>query len=142
MNSLKIIALIVVIFVSATAYADEIPKMITDGFNTYKKSGYESAFNVWLKDSPIENDKTTMMNLKGSFTQIETMYGKIIGYEILKSVKLSSSTIRIYAEIPYEKGPLFMYIDCYKSQKGWIVPIMRFHTEAENILPDDVFSKK
>jgi len=90
----------------------------------------------------MESDKTTTMNLKGNFTQIETMLGKMTGYEILKTVKVSSTTMRVYAEIRYEKGPLFMFLDCYKSANGWIIPTVRFNTDADKILPEDIFTKK
>jgi hypothetical protein len=90
----------------------------------------------------MESDKTTTMNLKGNFTQVESIYGKMTSYEILKSINISRLSNRIYAEIHYEKGPLFMIFDCYKSSNGWIIPTMRFHTEVDKILPDDVFKMK
>jgi hypothetical protein len=83
-----------------------------------------------------------MTSLKDSFTQVETMYGKMIGYDVLRTVKISSRTNRIYAEIQYEKGPLFMYIDCYRSVNGWIVAMMRFHTDADKILSNEALSGK
>ena len=124
------------------AFAESPPKIVTNAFDAYKTKGFDEAFNILLKGSPLESDKTTFMNVKGGFTQIETMYGKMIGYEILKSIKISNSTIRTFAEIRYEKGPLFVLIDSYNSPTGWIVPIMRFHTNAESILPEEILLKK
>lgn len=136
-----LVALIVLLFVSANSYADEVPKIVVDGLNAYKTSGFTEAFNVWLKGSPMESDKTTTMNLKGGFTQIETLYGKMIGYDILKNIKISSTTKRVYLEVNYEKGPLFVYFDCYNSARGWIIPMMKFHTEADKILPANMLLK-
>ena len=129
------LVVIALCFVSMTAYADEIPKIVTSGLEAYKTTGFDGAFNIWLKGSPLESDKTTLMKLKGPFTQIESMYGKMIGYEVLRSIVISSSTTRIYAEIRYEKGPLFLFFDCYKSPDAWIIPMMKFHTELDQILP-------
>jgi hypothetical protein len=127
---------------AATSYADDVPKLITSGLEAYKTTGSAEAFAIWLKGSPLEADKTTMASLKDSFTQVEAMYGKMIGYDVLRTVKISSRTNRIYAEIHYEKGPLFLYMDCYKSPNGWIVPMMRFHTDADKILTAEVFGGK
>jgi hypothetical protein len=139
MKAKILIVVMALCFISAVSYADDVPKIVIDGLNAYKTSGFGEAFNVWLKGSPMESDKTTTMNLKGSFTQVESIYGKMMSYEILKSINISSLSNRIYTEILYEKGPLFMIFDCYKSSNGWIIPTMRFNTEADKILPDDTF---
>jgi hypothetical protein len=124
------------------ALAESPPKIVSYAFDTYKTKGFEEAFKVLLKGSPMESDKTTLMNMKGGFTQIETMYGKMIGYEILKSIKISNSTIRTFAEVRYEKGPVFVFIDSYNSPNGWINPVMRLHTDAEKILPEAILFKE
>jgi hypothetical protein len=140
---IKTFLLVVTLFIlSTTASAQEVPKMITQGLDAYKASGFSEAFSIWLKGSPLESDKTTMMNLKGAFTQIESMYGKATGYELFRTTEISQSTTRVYVEIRYEKGPLFVFFDCYKSSNGWIIPMMKFHTEADKILPEDLLKKK
>ena len=127
---------------TSVSHAEDISKLVTSGLEAYKATGSADAFAIWLKGSPLEADKTTMATLKDSFTQVETMYGKMIGYDVLRTVKISSRTNRIYTEIQYEKGPLFMYMDCYKSVNGWIVSMMRFHTDADKILTAEVPSGK
>jgi len=139
----NIIALLSLVFIMlpVVSYADDTPKIVISGMEAYKTSGFEGAFAIWLKGSPLENDKTTMTNLKGAITQIEATYGKMKGYEVLRVVKISTATTRTYAEIRYEKGPLFLYVDCYKTATGFVVPMMRFHTEADKLLPEDIFKK-
>ena len=141
MKTKILLVLITLVFVSAPSYADNVPKIVIDGMNAYKTAGYNEAFTTWLRGSPMESDKTTTMNLKGGFTQVESIYGKMISYEIIKTIKISSSSNRVYAEINYEKGPVFMFLDCYKSPNGWIIPLMRFNTEADKILPNDFLNK-
>ena len=128
--------------VASASYAEEVPKLVTGGFETYKTTGSTEAFAVWLKGSPLESDKTTLASLKDSFTQVETMYGKMTGYDVLRTVKISAHTNRVYAEIQYEKGPLFMYLDCYRSANGWIVSVMKFHTDADRILTNEPLNVK
>jgi len=142
MKTKLVLVLMLCALAASNAFAENTPKVVLSAFDTYKASGYNEAFNVLLKGSPLESDKTTMMNLKGGFTQIEAMYGKMVGYEIIKSVMISTATNRTYAELRYEKGPVFVFIDSYKSPNGWIVPRMLFHTDAEKIFPEDMISKK
>ncbi len=131
-----------VFFFATASHADDVSKLVTGGLEAYKATGSADAFAIWLKGSPLEADKTTLSSLKDSFTQVETMYGKMIGYDVLRTVKISSRTNRVYAEIQYEKGPLFMYIDCYRSPNGWIVAMMRFHTDADRILSNEALNGK
>ena len=94
-----------------------------------------------MKGSPLENDKTSLMNMKGGFTQIETIYGKMVGHEIIKNYQITESVIRTYAVLLYEKGPLYLYVDCYRSGENWLIPEIQFHTKAQMILPKELIHK-
>jgi len=135
---------IVTLWVSSVAvcFAVEPPKPLIDGFEAYKKSGFNAAWEIWMKGSPLEGDATTRMNMKGGIAKIEAVYGKMIGYEILKSFHISPSTNRTYAVMLFEKGPIFLYVDCYRSPRGWIIPDMKFHTRANEIFPPEVIFGK
>jgi hypothetical protein len=98
--------------------------------------GYKVAFDTWLKNSSIGGDKTAIESRKSTTPHIE------IGYEILMNVKVSSTTMRTYAEVSYEKGPIFFFFDCYKTATGWSIPILRFHSEVDRILPDAIINRK
>jgi hypothetical protein len=132
--------ILLVIGVPLTSFALEPPKIVTEAMDAYKKSGYEEAFKIWMRGSPLEDDKTSYMNIRGAFTQIETAYGKMVGYEIVKSVSISPSTIRTYAVILYQKGPLFVFFDCYNSLSGWIISQIQFNTKPNLVFPDILVS--
>ncbi|MCG6918143.1 MAG: hypothetical protein LJE89_11440 [Deltaproteobacteria bacterium] len=136
------LSLFIAIYVTTPSYASDYPKIVTSALETYKRTGFDEAFKIWMNGSPLENDKTSLMNVRGGMTQVETIYGKMIGYELLKSYQISSATIRTYVVLFYEKGPLFMYLDCYKSPKGWIIPELQFHTQAQVILPKELLFNK
>lgn len=139
----RIILLAVVFMVlSATAFAEDTPKIVSDGMAAYKVTGFEAAFNIWLKNSPMDSDKEAIKSLKGTITHVEGLYGKMVGYEILMNVRISKTTIRTYAEVSFEKGPLFFYFDCYKTATGWTIPIIRFHSEVDRILPESIINRK
>jgi hypothetical protein len=137
--SKRFLLILLLVCAPVTCFALEPPKIVTDGLDAYKNSGNEEAFKIWIKGSPLENDKTSYMNMKGGMTQIETIYGKMIGYEILKTINISHSTTRTYAVMLYEKGPVYLYADCYKSPNGWIIPELQFHTKPQMVLPQSLF---
>jgi hypothetical protein len=130
-----------VFVISSSTFAADAPQIVVDAFKAYQSDGFEKAFSIWMKGSPLENDKSSLMSMKGGFTQIETAYGKMVGYEIIKVYQITKHNIRTYAVILYEKGPVYMYVDCYKSHSGWIIPELQFHTKPQMVLPGDVLPK-
>ena len=119
-----------------------MPSIVTDGLGAYKTSGFKAALDLWLKGSPMESDKTSLINITGAVASIETAYGKMTGYEEVKTVSLSPSTIRVYLVINYEKGPLFALFTCYKTKEGWIIPKFLLHTDVERVFPESLIDGK
>jgi hypothetical protein len=119
---------------SALAQKD-VPNIVTDGFAAYQKSGGKAALAAWLKGSPMENDTTTNINMTGLLGQIETAYGKMVGFDTLRVVVVSPALQRVYVLIKFEKGPMYASFDCYKAPAGWIIPILNFNTKASEVLP-------
>ncbi len=132
----------IILLLTTTAYAIEPPKIVTEAFDAYAKEGFDKAFSIWMKGSALENDTTSLMAMKGGFTQIETAYGKMIGHEIIKVYQITKFNIRTFAVILYEKGPLYLYVDCYNYGDNWIIPELQFHTKAQMILPNELLYKE
>jgi hypothetical protein len=125
----------------SSAFAQkDIPNVVTDGLNAYQKSGGKAALAAWLKGSPMENDTTTNISMTGLLGQIETAYGKMVGYDVLRVVIVSPALQRVYLLIKFEKGPVYASFDCYKASAGWIVPILNLHTKASEVLPANLLS--
>jgi len=127
--------------VVSSAFAQkEIPGVVTDGLNAYQKSGGKAALTAWLKGSPMENDTTTSISMSGLLGQIDTAYGKMVGFDVLQVVPVSPVLQRIYLLIRFEKGPVYASFDCYKASAGWIIPIMNLNTKASEVLPANLLS--
>jgi hypothetical protein len=134
--------MLLILLLSSSVNAIEPPKIFVDGCDAYKKEGFDKAFSIWMKDSPLENDKTSLMNMKGGITQIETLYGKMIGYDIVKVYQITKVDLRVYGVLYYERGPLYVYADCYKSGDHWLIPEFQLHTKAQMILPNELIYKE
>lgn len=118
----------------------DMPAVVTDGLAAYEKSGGKEAMAIWLKGSPVENDAATKGSINGYMANIETSYGKMIGYEIIRVVPISPSCRRVYLVIKHEKGPVFYAFDCYKANGDWIVPTIDFNTRPKEVLPSQILS--
>lgn len=131
-----LLALISLCSIATAALGDaDIPGIVTDGLKVFQKSGGKAGLAAWLKGSPMENDTTTNISVNGLLSQVETAYGKLIGFEPVKIVNFSPSVRRVYLIMRFEKGPLFASFDCYKPGEAWILPQVEFHTKANVVFP-------
>ena len=115
-----------------------IPEIVLTGFETYQKYGAPAAINDWLKGSPFEaSDKD-----HGSrrMTSVESIYGRMVGFELFRTVRLTPSTRRVYILVKFEKGAAWMSFECYKPVTAWIILKFDFSTKADEIVPPDLLA--
>jgi hypothetical protein len=138
---MKYIAPLILLFslIGVQAQTD-IPPIVTTGLEAYQKSGANAALEVWLKGSALDGDTTTRLNLIRGLTQIqiEAAYGKVVGFEPIRSVTIAPSLHRIYILIKFERGPIYAVFDCYKTEHGWIIPSLDFNAKPTAILPAQI----
>ena len=117
-----------------------VPDIVTKGLAAYEKSGGVVAMATWLKGSPIETDTTTKMTVTGGIAQIETLYGKMIGFETIRVANVTPSMLRVYVMLKFERGPVFFSFDCYRAEKDWTIPFIDFNSKAGSILPASILA--
>jgi len=115
-----------------------VPTIVSDWLGVYQKSGEQEAMAAWFKGSPIESDTNATVNIAGLFTRMETAYGKMTGFEPIRTVAVAPSYQRVYVLIKYERSPLFAWFDCYKINGSWAVTTVDFNIKASAILPEPV----
>ena len=136
---MKYIALFILTFGLLKLQAQtDIPGIVTDGLAVYQKSGGKEALATWLKNSALENDMATRLKVVGGLTQIEGAYGKMVGFEPIRSVSIAPSLRRIYILVKFEQGPVYAVFDCYKRAGDWIIPTLDFNTKPTAILPPNI----
>ncbi len=115
----------------------EIPPVVLAGFSAYQSDGVDAAFKAWLAGSPVEGEKTALSEAN-SFRQVESLYGKYQGFDLIKIITPAPRTKFVYVQMNFEKGPLFTNFRCYQEEHGWIIPMLTFNTEAEKVIPAEV----
>lgn len=113
-----------------------LPPIVRAGLEAYKLRGATAAVAMWMKDSPI----TDLSDVTRGLEQIETVYGKMVGYEPLETVAFGSYASRTYLVILFDKGPVYARFDCYMPKDQWIVTAFLFNTKPELILPAKMMS--
>lgn len=138
-----LILLIALLAFACPAYSQTptLPKIITDGFDVYKKDGAAKAFDTWLIGSPVEHDASTRTTVVGNLQMIESSYGKYSGYEYLGTVPFAQSTKRYYVVLLYEKGPLYAWFEVYTVGGQDVIPSFDCNTKASLLLPETFFDK-
>ena len=127
---------------SLCAQSATVPKILTDGFDAYKKEGSAKAFDTWLLGSPIEKDTTTRLSVLGGITQIEAAYGKYQGYDLLGIIPFGTTVKRYYFVMNYEKGPVYTWFEVYTINGKDNIPSTDLNTKANLILPATFIEKK
>jgi hypothetical protein len=110
------------------------PEVIGRGFDAYLKSGAGAAFDEWNIYSDSESKRSKAL---ATFQQVETAFGKLIGWELIRVVTLSDSVCCVYLTAKYQQGPLFMAFDCYKS-KEWSVVKANANSDPTEVLPGNI----
>jgi len=108
--------------------------VVVAGLNAYRTNGLKAAYEIWSKGT-LENDKASRDAAISGLTQVEAAYGKMSGYDMVKTVPIGSAVKRIYLVLLYEKGPVYAYIECYKTGDKWLVTDLMFHTKANAVFP-------
>lgn len=86
-------------------------------------------------NSFLGRDSQLVSRTEASLTQIETTFGSFVDLEVVGTSRIGSRVVRNYAVLLYERGPLFVYFDTYRSDGGLIVTGFLFNTKPDEILP-------
>jgi len=117
----------------------KVPDVVTAGIDAYMKSGSRAAIEAWIKGSAVETDRRLRDQIANTLQQTEMLYGKLLGWELVRVVPITASFRRVYAALKYERGPLWAAFDCYEAN-AWILADVQFHTSAKEVLPTSILS--
>ena len=113
---------------------NDVPPVVIAGLDAYRAKGLKPAYAIW-SNGALEFDRASKEAVIAGLTQIELIYGKMIDYNVVKTIVIGSAVQRVYIVLLYERGPVFAYMDCYKTGDKWIVTDLMFHTKANAVFP-------
>lgn len=125
---------------SPVLQAQEQPaaSLIKAGVDAYLKEGAAAGLRAWLKGSPAEGNAEALSQAN-VLKQIEELYGKFEGHDIISNATITSRVNLIYFVLYYEKGVVYCNFEIYKLKQGqWVLGELNFHTKSEKILPEQL----
>lgn len=113
---------------------NQVPKVIAESFEIYKKDGPDAYVKALLKGSAMEGNRQALAEVS-SLEKIESFFGKFQDYEVIQVKKISKKTRMSYYVMHYDLGAVFGNTLTYMSDKGEVVGYFNFRTEAEKVFP-------
>jgi hypothetical protein len=140
---LHLIAVVFLLGIVGAAFGQNpaVPKVISDGFVTYKEIGAAKAVDAWLAGSLLANDARGKSSLVASLKSFEAINGSFSGYESIGAVTLSPSVRYCYIVLLYDNAPLYASFEVYATGGKDIVTAYRIDPHADQIVPASFFEK-
>ncbi len=139
MNTSFWLLFLIVTSLSTSQQTPRLPTPVESGLQAYQTSGATAAVRSWLADSPLASQRDLLNKTVAEFKAIEQTYGAFSSYEVLGIKSFGQRSLRCYLVLQYEKGPVFIYFDSYRTAKRWTVTGFLFNTKADLILSSGFF---
>jgi len=123
------------------AQAADLPPIVSKGFDAYQTNGAAAAIDGWLAGSGFVGQAALRGNLIQGILNVESSFGHYAGYDVLKIVTLGTRVRRVYAIALYDRGPVYIYFDCYHAADGWVLSMIQVNAKASEILPADMLTR-
>ena len=108
------------------------PRIVEKALKQYGVKGSEGFMHTLLGGSPVDTGQNVQF-LAGELKQVETAYGKYMGYGGVRKVVVSPLTALFFIVIHYEHGPLFSISTLYGEVGKEVVVGFDFHTEISKL---------
>ena len=120
----------------------QLPSIITEGFEILKSVDFSAALSTWLKkSSPFLQSNAPLM--KGTLQGVvQDAVGKCIGYSAIDSWFVTENTQIVFIESQHEHGALFWSFTTYKSPRGWIISDFTLNTDPSEVLPPSIIFRR
>jgi len=96
-----------------------------NGLQTYETEGYEAAVHKWFEGSAWAN-ASVMVSRIAFFKNIEMLYGKYQGYDIVTTKETHTSQMT-YVRFKFERMPGYAMFLSTKGNKGWVLSDLDLH---------------
>lgn len=128
---------------SAATYAAQVPSVppvVRRGLDAFRSSGGDAAIRAWLVNSPLANDSGAA-NSVIVLRRLQQAYGSMVGDEVLKVSPIGNHVVRVYVVLLFQKGPVYMWLECYETSSQWLVSAFLFNPRPDPILPSTLLNR-
>lgn len=127
------VGLLIPVF-GAAAQATAIPAPIAHGLDSLVAGNGRAAVATWGR-TWTDEDSVQVANLTKSMLQVESMFGRARGYDLVKLHDVGPSLRWVYVVIRFDKQPLYATFLAYRPNREWQVNSVTWNTDAAEVFP-------
>jgi hypothetical protein len=124
---------------------DSLPLAVRRGLDLIASDSTPKAISVWAASWTGPAFEGRFEELSEGFRRLEAIAGRAHGYDVLAVDSIGPNLLRVFLVLRYERLPVFMELVAYNprapSSDTWIVPSVRFHTAAPEVLPLNIWPR-
>jgi hypothetical protein len=120
--------------VNAGAQPDPLPDPLLQATRAYLTQGAAAFLPTLFARSLPQQAGRDLVGQGKKFQQMEALFGKYLGLELVCSLQPSDSTRLVYYVMKYQHGPLYGVVTAYTSQGSELITDFKVHTELQQIL--------
>ena len=118
-----------------------VAPIVQDGLDTYRARDAEAAIAVWTRGWD-QSDSAKVRQLRESLHVLEENYGRMQGYDVVRTTQPGSRINRNYVILYFEGRPLYAFFHAYQIPGGtWKVIDMTWNTNWKEVMPPDVLGE-
>lgn len=120
----------------------QLPSIITEGFEILQSADFSAALSTWMKKSSpfLQSNIPLLKNTVQGVVQ--NVAGKCVGYSAIERLFITENTQIIYIESQHEHGALFWSFTIYKSPRGWIISDFKLNSDPADVLPPSIIFRR
>jgi len=123
------------------AQQPSVAPIVREGLEAYRSRDAAAAVAVWTRGWG-EVDSAKVRQLRESLRTLEENYGRMHGYDLLRTTQLGSKVRRSYALLYYEGRPLYAFFHAYQVPDGtWKIMDMTWNTNWKEVVPPGVLGE-
>ena len=113
----------------------DLPKQRADAFlESIIKGDISDAYDRLFEGSTLPADKPQDVVALKQQTQVGLpLYGKTLGYELVKEEKFGESLVRLSYLLKSEKGPTVWVFHFYRPEDSWILAGVNFTDQLQQL---------
>ncbi len=134
------VALLSILFAAAGRVSSQaVPPAASEGLDLLVKGRADSAVQLWSRGWTGPEDVGKRQQVLDAFRQLPQMAGRPLGYDLIRMVDVTPHLRRAYFLLRCQRQPVYLLLVLYQAQDEWTVTTINFHTDADHVLPTNLF---
>ena len=133
------LALALLLSLPAGSRSQALPAFVGRGFDQLIAGHPDSAVATWAWAWNAPDDTAKRTQLVDAFNRMPGFAGKLLSYEPIRIVDITPHLRRAYFLLRCERQPVYLLLVLYQSKEEWSITTINWHTDADHVLPPNLF---